>query len=63
MSEKDDEIIALLRELVSLSKENAARYADAVKRSQRSNFISRTFSVLILGLLVFYAFVHFGASH
>jgi CHASE3 domain sensor protein len=52
MTDKDDEIIALLRELVQVSKENATRYADAVKRSRRSILTSRIILVAVVVIIL-----------
>ena len=52
MTDKDDEIIALLRELVQLSKENATRYADAVKQSRRSILSTRIIMVAVVVIIL-----------
>jgi hypothetical protein len=57
MTDKDDEIVALLRELVQLTKDNSTRSADAIKWTRRSVVISRiiviVFTVVILATFYF----------
>jgi hypothetical protein len=57
MTGKDDEIVALLRELVAAVKENSSRYADAVKQNAALLARNRTIAfagglIMIFGLLL-----------
>jgi hypothetical protein len=56
MTDKDDEIIVLLREVVAAVKENSTQYADAVKKNRglftRNQIIA--FGALIFTLIAFH---------
>jgi hypothetical protein len=50
MTDKDDEIISLLRQLVVLGEENKSRYADAVKQNQA--LLARNRTIVFSGALL-----------
>jgi hypothetical protein len=61
MTNRDDEIVALLRELVTHSKENVDRYAMAVKRQRRAQIV--IVSSLLLGIPSFSLALIFKLTH